>query len=327
MVIKWINTRQARHPFAGFLLQVLAAVEACYGFHLHTAYLRTYHNVVADALTRKDADEVIREAGLTTLPKPDEALQRFLDRGWQRRALVWAGQADADTSQALKLSDSRNPSPVPKQLLGPTVLKVQFIRLGALAEGYTAALLASGAQLLEGDQGLPWRVSRPGKPVLACVTLTAKDWKEPVELIAPGFEKRGINLVWADSRDRGTITEFSEALAKRGFSVQVRAVCGRSLQDQVWWKRWVVTATLTGERQFEWVTFDDEPCTPPLSGYPLEWLTEDSQLQADSWETGLLKIDSSRNLQVPFNDRQKGERLSGTPEGPSQGCMKGHATR
>ncbi|CAK9031817.1 unnamed protein product [Durusdinium trenchii] len=61
-------------------MQVLAAVEACYGFHLHTAYLRTYHNVVADALTRKDADEVIRE--------------------------------------------------------------VQFIRLGALAEGYTAALLA-----------------------------------------------------------------------------------------------------------------------------------------------------------------------------------------
>ncbi|CAK9060602.1 Uncharacterized protein SCF082_LOCUS31884 [Durusdinium trenchii] len=83
VVIKWINARQARRPFAGFLLQVLAAVEACYGFHLHTAYLRTYHNVVADALTRKDADEVIRE--------------------------------------------------------------VQFIRLGALAEGYTAALLASGA--------------------------------------------------------------------------------------------------------------------------------------------------------------------------------------
>ena len=66
VVIKWINARQARRPFAGFLLQVLAAVEACYGFHLHTAYLRTYHNVVADALTRKDADEVIREAGLTT---------------------------------------------------------------------------------------------------------------------------------------------------------------------------------------------------------------------------------------------------------------------
>ena len=40
VVIRWINSRQAKHPFAGYLLQVLAAVEACYGFHLHTAYLR-----------------------------------------------------------------------------------------------------------------------------------------------------------------------------------------------------------------------------------------------------------------------------------------------
>lgn len=28
VVIKWINSRQAKHPFAGFLLQALAAVEA-----------------------------------------------------------------------------------------------------------------------------------------------------------------------------------------------------------------------------------------------------------------------------------------------------------
>ena len=88
VVVNWINSRHARHPFACYLLQVLAAIEACYGFHLHTAYLRTYHNVVADALTRKDADDVIKEAGLGALPKPDEALRTFLDRGRQRRALV-----------------------------------------------------------------------------------------------------------------------------------------------------------------------------------------------------------------------------------------------
>lgn len=70
VVVKWVNTRQAKHPFASYLLQVIAAIEACHGFHLHTAYLRTYHNVVADALTRLDAAEVIAKAGLAELPKP-----------------------------------------------------------------------------------------------------------------------------------------------------------------------------------------------------------------------------------------------------------------
>ena len=37
VVVRWINSRQAKHPFASYLLQVLAAIEACYGFHLHTA--------------------------------------------------------------------------------------------------------------------------------------------------------------------------------------------------------------------------------------------------------------------------------------------------
>ena len=96
VVVRWINSRQSKHPFVSYLLQVMAAIEACYGFHLDTAYLRTYHNVVPDALTRRNADEVIREAGLEALPKPDKELQRFLDRGWRRRAmegpcLGWTG--------------------------------------------------------------------------------------------------------------------------------------------------------------------------------------------------------------------------------------------
>lgn len=92
VVVRWLNSRQAKHPLASYLLQVLSAIEACYGFHVHTAYLRTYHNVVADALTRQDAEKVIREAGLESLPKPD-------------------GQADADRAQAFKL-----PAPVKGQM-------------------------------------------------------------------------------------------------------------------------------------------------------------------------------------------------------------------
>ena len=88
VVIAWLGKRQAKHPMASFLLQTLAAIEACHGFFLHSAYLQTYHNVVADALTREDAKEVMEKAGLECLPDPTEDLEHFLDRGWQRRALV-----------------------------------------------------------------------------------------------------------------------------------------------------------------------------------------------------------------------------------------------
>eukprot|EP00435_Cladocopium_sp_Y103_P015205 s4477_g3.t1 len=71
VVIRWINSRQSKHPFAGFLLQLLAAIEACEGFHIHTAYLRTYHNVVADALTRQEPDLILAQAGLQRIAGPE----------------------------------------------------------------------------------------------------------------------------------------------------------------------------------------------------------------------------------------------------------------
>ena len=70
VVIAWLGKRQAKHPMASFLLQTLAAIVACHGLFLHSAYLRTYHNVVADALTREDAKEVMEKAGLECLPDP-----------------------------------------------------------------------------------------------------------------------------------------------------------------------------------------------------------------------------------------------------------------
>lgn len=78
-----------------------------------------------------------------------------------------------------------------------------------------------------------------------------------------------------------------------GFQTRVRPICGRSLKDQVWWKRWVATASRCEERPFDWVTADDEPCAPPLAGYPLEWMEEDQLVEPDRWEHGLLRLDSS----------------------------------
>ena len=87
-VIRWLAKRQARHPVATYLLQILAALEASTSFRIFGAFLRTYHNVTADALTREDAETVMGQKGLEELPGAKEALTTQLNRGWQKRALI-----------------------------------------------------------------------------------------------------------------------------------------------------------------------------------------------------------------------------------------------
>eukprot|EP00438_Fugacium_kawagutii_P016374 Skav203835 [mRNA] locus=scaffold4932:42892:55316:- [translate_table: standard] len=301
VVVRWINSRQAKHPFASYLLQMLAAIEACHSFHLHTAYVRTYHNVVADALTRQDAEEVLAAAGLECLPKPDDTLRRFLDRGWQRRALIWAGQADADTAQALRLSQEREggtPFPLTVEL-SPAYLRC--FSLEGFTEGYLPALRAAGVEILPTDElpdddSSPRRVSRPGKggtPHLLCATLPNQDWEGALEHLERQVSELDIDLVWADSRNQQAVEAFAKRMKGKGYHVEARSVCGRSLKDQVWWKRWILTASQETPQPFHWVTTDDEPCTPPLVNYPMDWWAEGGSGNPEEWEKGILKLDSS----------------------------------
>eukprot|EP00972_Heterocapsa_arctica_P004315 641304-Heterocapsa_arctica.AAC.1 len=52
-VQRWVETRQAHNVFARYLLRVLGAIEAVFHFEVISPYLRTYHNVTADAITRE----------------------------------------------------------------------------------------------------------------------------------------------------------------------------------------------------------------------------------------------------------------------------------
>ena len=96
---------------------------------------------------------------------------------------------------------------------------------------------------------------------------------------------------------------LEKVLNKEGFRTKIRPICGGSLRDQVWWKRWVVTASKTEERPFGWVTADDEPCTPPLTGYPLEWVLEDGQVEKDTWEEGLLTTEARFVHALPWGHK------------------------
>eukprot|EP00435_Cladocopium_sp_Y103_P029310 s607_g7.t1 len=285
VVIAWLNSRQARHPFASYMLQVLSAVEASHGFFVHSAYLRTYHNVVADALTREDAGEVMKKANLSEMADPSPALHRFLDRGWQRRALIRAGQPEADMNQALRLSDARHSSVVPKVLTVGGALDVCFDDLSEEPKHYAQVLLMWGAKACLPEQD--------GKLGLLCCTLVPRQNKSQGKILLEEIKSRSPDLVWVDCKHDAGLQELARVLGTEGYWTEVRSVCGRSLEDQVWWKRQVLTATKTDAAPFPWVTADEEPVTPPLAGYPLDWLADDQKVKDECWQSGVLKLDPS----------------------------------
>ena len=99
-VIQWLSKRQAKHPVATYLLQILAALEASWRFRLHGAFVRTYHNTTADALTRgrgyrgpegEGSDGVERRRGVLGSPARSGMAKESSDLGWPRRCRRSAG--------------------------------------------------------------------------------------------------------------------------------------------------------------------------------------------------------------------------------------------
>ena len=292
VVVAWLKSRQAKQPMATYLLQLLAALEESYGFGIHPSYVRTYHNKVADALTREDPVQVMTEAGLTPMEGAAHCLSRFLERGWQRRALIWAGQADADQGQALRLAESRTPSKVPSGLSEtPNALDLIILEVGKAPKRYEEFFLSCGAQLHSDEER-----NLQGLKVL-CMSLTGENLKEELDVLTRMIEAVQPALVWVDSRHyKGAVT-VTQRLGQLGPDAQVVPLCGRSFKDQVWWKRWVVTWSREGAPcSFNGTTADDEPTTAIPAGFKMDWLCEDHSVSRDSWEKGLLKLDSA----MPF---------------------------
>ena len=49
----WINKRRPGHPVARLLIMLLIRLECCHGFTMIAYYIRTFHNTLADDLTRR----------------------------------------------------------------------------------------------------------------------------------------------------------------------------------------------------------------------------------------------------------------------------------
>ena len=272
-VISWLDRRQARHPVANFLLQVLAAIEATYSIRTQGAFLRTYHNQTADALTREDAENVMTAAGLEPMSGAEEALKVYLERGWTRRALLWAGQADADRGQALRLAQRRNTSTIPPAISDDSrpLMKFEVLEVGLEAHRYVLECLMRGAKgyglASKSAEVAVWRGDELQKPSFLCCTIPAGAEKVSKELRRGVIHARPM-LVWIDSQTQTEAQKAGKFLMSLAYDVRHLQVSGRTLKDQVWWRRWVVVASAAGEPNLPCIDAAEEPQTP--SGSTLE---------------------------------------------------------
>lgn len=316
-VISWLDRRQAKHPVATFLLQVLSAIEATHSIRTQGAFLRTYHNTTADALTREDARRVMLASGLTPLEGAAEALQIYLERGWTRRALLWAGQADADRGQALRLSERRSLSTIPQGVSDESkpLLDLSVLEIGASVPRYVLECLMRGAKCygsVAGPEEVDAWTGRPLRsPSMLCCTLSVEGGR------ALGDVRRGVlharcSLVWLDAQTQTVAQKALKLLRDCSYEAKVIQVSGRTLRDQIWWRRWVVLASIVGKVELPCVDVAEEPCTEIPRQFDAFWFKESNEEEA---VPGLLHLDPNMPYLGAVTPKPTGSvKLSGSSE-------------
>ncbi|CAE8697726.1 unnamed protein product [Polarella glacialis] len=256
-VIQWLASRQAGNPVARYLLQVLTAIEIVHGFHLHGVFLRTYRNVTADALTREAAGPVLTRLGLEQVQP--EVWAQHLDRGWRKRALLWAHQSEADTGAALRISSRRYVTALP-MTLNFSVVELfaatgTYVR-AALAEGLKACIHDVSAHLAglfpkAGLSGWPEGGGAEGTPdshQLVLMASLGSRQGEAVKMLCELAEKHRPVALWLDASPGWKEELAVTALSQLGYTVSVVEAKGRALRDQVWWQRKVLAAVIAPAR-------------------------------------------------------------------------------
>ena len=223
------------------------------------AFVRTYHNVTADSLTGENPKHVMNAKGLQELNGVLESLRMQLDRGWQRRALIWAGQADADCQQALRLAERRRETGnIPREVEIHSLLNFGLVELSSLEGRYTQAGLSYGAEILELDE-LNQGKTFPGPVGLFQSFPSVTD--EEIDTLRRGVKLARPEVVWADCRIEESGKKIAGALRALGLNTRVMQVSGRTLKDQSWWRRWVVLGVQRGDICLPCLEASQEPQT------------------------------------------------------------------
>ena len=113
-VRSWLEKRKPKNPLARHLLRVLQTLEALHNIHVTCFYIRTYHNEVADWLTKEELPKVHEELAVeewTRLDPRGEWAQLLEDA--QTRLLRIPREAGRGADAALRQLALRRPAPMP----------------------------------------------------------------------------------------------------------------------------------------------------------------------------------------------------------------------
>ena len=276
----WLLKRQAGNSQANFLLKVLGALEGVHGLHVRGAYLRTYHNQTADDLTRLEPGKVMKNLGLERIEVPSD-WSKVLEEAWVKRALLWLGQPEADRGVALQLAERRTGPQMPRAL---PALRWRVWEVGPQAQGvYERAFIAHGGTSASSEE--------PDPESRLCVVASVSGEAEARRVLCKAPSEA--ESLWIDSFRPLPLDALKSATHADAWELWGQEYDGRSFQDQVWWKRWVIAGVRKGspgelEDFFQDRRAELEPCTPPLHTYATHWVDPKPK---QGWVTGALKLD------------------------------------
>ena len=269
VVRSWVQKRTAPRAIAAYLLQLLSVLESVYGFRVYRAYIRTYHNRTADDLTRLDPRLVFQREGLQEIENMSAYFQVLLDRGWYRRALIWSTEK-THQQVALQLSRLRESAPerVPEGLAMALLDKI-CVEWDCDYMGHTVRpRWPSGRSLmpatLVGGIGALRSMTGTASQLTSCSDALVR---EPRVLgaaeLAGGASRAQAKEVWVDAPTEKDARDCALRLEAFGYRTLVKCVAGRTLEDQIWWKRWIVCGAKDGDaREPPCLPADEEPQTP-----------------------------------------------------------------
>ena len=130
----------------------------------------------------------------------------------------------------------------------------------------------------------------PGRPDLLVCSFVPFSLS-PEQLACGAFRARA-KALWADCLTQEPLRQLARLLHEKGWKTCVQQCSGRTLEDQQWWRRWVLCGTegddTTGPLKFLFGSALDEPATP-AGVYNPRWL----KTSAGGWRYKGLRLDSA----------------------------------
>jgi len=206
-VKSWLTKRRPKNALARHLLRVIERLEAEHGFMITSFYVRTYHNEVADWLTREEVKKVhsvLARAGWHRMEPPAAWGEIAADA--HDRLLRIPGETGPLAEAALRHRALRRPAnpQASRPLVGQAGLE-----LGGLLQGYRDAFLKLGGSEVADGQRAAW--------IMTSLTMDPRGFEVEVLLTRVGQDKP--TTVVVDMPTGHSTVKLEKALKQLGYTL------------------------------------------------------------------------------------------------------------